>query len=622
MARKAPSHNLEPVLEAAKRWIDTCMIRDRSILVDKPLWTLDLTGELGKAFVESPDDRREVPFHEKLKQQLSGCSDDAKLLMAEMLWALRLFPSNIKAPTKRKIIQDVWSWAHKRLPNNLEALSDDVLVGIGSAGQAYNRGIWRELRFLIVVTSSLKALDQQSRMKIFSDYDAHIQWVSALPEEGYRQFRHMLRYFCFPTRVERIATDRDQRRILDAFGVASDSQVHMWQKNGDDARVDKELHKLRAEYEAKHPDEVLDFYYPPLSDRWMKQNNKKEGKQSVKKYDLSKFADNLGDSTDFGDEVAELLRDVPTRAVLLYGPAGTGKTWTAQRVAELYEGRVAQVQFHPAYSYEDFMEGLRPERGNNGQISYEVKDGVFKKFCTKARKNTDEKHLFIIDEINRGNVPKVMGELMYCLEYRGEKHALKLPYSKLKNDKELKSDESETFFIPDNVHILGTMNSSDRSVALLDVALRRRFSFVELRPEPELLEKVWVGSEKRLDLSDLLRKLNQRILKWKGRHYLLGHSYFMPPNFKDRQTESEWTVEAFKARWFHQILPLLEEYFADDLKALREVIGSGWEESDAPRDMDPFVPLQPHSLNDRRFIELLIALAGSQLAEGISGDDE
>lgn len=274
------------------------------------------------------------------------------------------------------------------------------------------------------------------------------------------------------------------------------------------------------------------------------------------------------------DAVLSLLAHSRTHAVLLYGPAGTGKTHTAQNLAEPYcdinGDCVRQVQFHPAYAYEDFMEGLRPVRGDDGQISYEVRDGVFKEFCGKAADDRENNYLFIIDEINRGNVPKVMGELMYALEYRDK--VLKLPYS------------GEPFSIPENVHILGTMNSSDRSVAMLDVALRRRFHFVELPPRPDLLSEIEVEGTG-IELGKLLTALNTRILKAKGRHHLLGHSYFLPPKYP---AVKKISLAELKLRWFHQILPLLEEYFADDVQTLVEaIIGPGWGETP---DRQHFVP--------------------------------
>ena len=159
-------------------------------------------------------------------------------------------------------------------------------------------------------------------------------------------------------------------------------------------------------------------------------------------------------------------------------------------------GLVQSVQFHPAYAYEDFMEGIRPERTSDGQIDYRIRNGQFVRLCVEAAR-TNDPCVMIIDEINRANLARVFGELMYLLEYRDD--SVLLP-------------SGQQFRVPDNVRIIGTMNTADRSIALVDHALRRRFAFLRLAPDYELLRRYHQSRGRTVDgLIDTLGKINESI---------------------------------------------------------------------------------------------------------------
>ena len=230
------------------------------------------------------------------------------------------------------------------------------------------------------------------------------------------------------------------------------------------------------------------------------------------------------------------------------------------------------ITFHQSYSYEDFIEGIKPvmsesETGGDSAIGYQIQDGVFKKLCLKAAKNPSERYAIFIDEINRGNVSAIFGELITLIEQdkrQGEANeiSVQLPYSKA------------LFSVPANIDIYGTMNTADRSVEALDTALRRRFSFVEMMPDVSLLESKEIDG---INLKDVLSTINDRIEILIDRDHTIGHSYFM--NIKN----SKELKLAFKDK----IVPLLQEYFYGDYGKIGLVLGEGFVKSHS-KSKNPF----------------------------------
>ncbi len=266
----------------------------------------------------------------------------------------------------------------------------------------------------------------------------------------------------------------------------------------------------------------------------------------------AELAEDLLIDQEWLQECVELLRDRPQ--MIFYGPPGTGKTYIAQHLAQFLAGgkpeNVKLVQFHPAYSYEDFFEGFRPVQTADGQgVAFKPLPGPLLRLVDAARQRPEEPFVLIIDEINRGNLAKIFGELYFLLEYR--KKAIDLLYSS--------ADETGTpFTLPENLIILGTMNTADRSIALVDAAMRRRFAFVELHPEEtptrDLLRRWLVRHEFPDEAARLLDELNARI---EDRDFKIGPSYLMRSGiYQD--------PKGFARVWRTQILPLLEEHHYGD----------------------------------------------------------
>lgn len=222
------------------------------------------------------------------------------------------------------------------------------------------------------------------------------------------------------------------------------------------------------------------------------------------------------------------------------------------------------LTFHQSYSYEDFIEGIKPELSDS-DISYKIEEGVFQQLCNRARNDSSNNYAIFIDEINRGNISSIFGELITLIEddkREGRSNEIKvtLPYSK------------KHFSVPSNVYIIGTMNTADRSVEALDTALRRRFSFIEINPEPSKLNSAEFKCTG-LDLEALLMSINARIEKLLDKDYCIGHSYFM--TIKNRQEP----LEEIKVIFQNKILPLLQEYFYGDWGKILLVIGKEFVET-------------------------------------------
>jgi 5-methylcytosine-specific restriction protein B len=642
-----------------------------------------LLDELDEHFVRNIDEGG-GDFLSKLKTQLAAGSPECRQLMAEHLFVLLLFPSNITALKKRETVREIWSWSGEDLEEGHPLLSDEVLAGIGSAGTGYNTHRWRELVFLISAVRDLKRREPEDRKMILAEAWAFSTWLRDLPEARHRQLIHILPHLLFPDSFERISSEGDKRLILAAYRDTTEKEVRKWDPN----QIDRALFDLRNQLEEEHGADI-DFYEDEFAKEWKTQSKnwllswnpskwqwdtlseqravtmaggKAEdrwrcgstkpregdrvflmrtakppkgivamGKVTRAPYEAAhweKARADSGETTRFIDVAFDAVRDAsidkiipledlerretkqvwnpqssgieikgkPARTLerlwkalpaispshtlkggigsssptnlILYGPPGTGKTY--RLMTDYLPGYRSQgedcfefVTFHQSYSYEDFVEGIRPVT-TNGTVNYEVRAGVLKRLCDRAKRAPDKRFALFIDEINRGNIAKIFGELISLVEadkrIRIDESGKRLPSC---NGLEVTLPYSgDKFGVPINVDVIATMNTADRSIALLDSALRRRFRFEELSPKPELLDRIDDGSGDTIDLRHLLEAMNARLTHLLHRDQTLGHSYFY--NLK--------SFDELRRVFAREILPFLQEAFYDDWRQIRLVL--------------------------------------------------
>jgi 5-methylcytosine-specific restriction enzyme B len=322
------------------------------------------------------------------------------------------------------------------------------------------------------------------------------------------------------------------------------------------------------------------------------------------------------------------------KQVILYGPPGTGKTYWALHTARQLaaqsafgksfdslldaersaitgfggKGFVRSCTFHPAYGYEDFIEGYRPKVGSDGQLHFELPSGTFKQLCRDAEHDSSKNFYLVIDEINRGDIPRIFGELITLLEVdkRGQQGtAALLPLSR------------EPFSVPDNVFVIGTMNTADRSIALLDTALRRRFGFIELMPDPAALGDAVVADS--IPLALWLSALNGRVRTHAGRdarNLQIGHAYFM------EQRRPVTDLQRFARILSEDIVPLLEEYCYENFEALRNILGGELVDFENQRIRTELFAADQRDALIRAVLEPCPEIATSGAVVAQSGDEE
>ncbi|MEV6341339.1 AAA family ATPase [Nocardia vinacea] len=569
---------LDELEAVGRRLIVDGYVRGDSVLTPGHLiWSRAHFAELKEVYVDRPDVSSGKGFFEKLTDQFSDASDGAIQLFAELLLTNVLPLSNYLGRTKASHVQQVLNMMTEPV-----AVPDDVVaavqVGAFNGGTAFGVRRWSQLQLLIYFGLHVHLLSDAERSTLAEDPLAFRAALAEVPDPKEPVQRVALQYLAFPKFFRPIVNTTHRRLIRDAFAS------YLSGSTSNDVDVDLDEISRAIEAEQNGP---IDYYSARWKPIWQPATSSATAVideviaevgggliPAATEFQIAdpdqELADSLHVDLDWLVRCVDLLRDRPQ--LIFYGPPGTGKTYIARSLARHIAGpdnagNVKIVQFHPAYSYEDFFEGFRPAPQGNGQVGFELKPGPMRQLTDSARKHPDQLFVLIIDEINRGNLAKIFGELYFLLEYRDE--AIDLMYS---------SQGDEPFYLPRNVVVIGTMNTADRSIALVDTAMRRRFAFVALHPQQEPTRSMlrrWLAARNYPSrVADLHAALNAAI---GDPDFQIGPSYFMRP--------AVHSAGGLAQVWETAIVPLLEEFHFGDhavditarygLAALEKALASG-----------------------------------------------
>ena len=527
--------------ENAFKKFNEIFFKDRkSIFTGKEVLTEQNLDFLKKNFVQNPDATKDKNFDIKIKEQFEKANNDQKDLMANIIWLWRLPPKKVidREQYFKKFFENLE--LHVEIKENLDLLTD--FEGFANTGTYYNTNKFNELVYIIGfienwIKPKITDTEKIDFLKANSSITVGNQTKSV-------SMRNALLHLFDPENYMPIISNAHKEAIVAAF------ESKYCEKDTDD--LDEKLKEI-----------------------------------GDKLKDALKNEKNLNENIFYDDRVKNIWSggiDFESKNIILYGAPGTGKTYQTKQTIEArklieknHEYKI--VQFHPSYSYEDFMDGVKPTGIENGAMKFELKNGVFKQMCIDAFKNLQDskdgkeklkKYYFVADEINRAELSRVFGELLLCLEddkrlsfdkkgnlqgmlvktansslWDNEKHAVYV------------DEAGEGYFgVPENLYFIGTMNDIDKSIDSFDMALRRRFVWKRYRCDYDVIADHYSGEDKVETYIKFCEDINKYITSDKGLglddSYELGHSYFLKPK---KLTKSE-----INKLWNEHISPLLKEY--------------------------------------------------------------